>query len=128
MYFINVQQIDKLRQFMSQEQLLDIINDFFDPISSGRDSLSHSLMSHDVDSILKAAHYIKGSSSFMGMQGIYDFCILIETEVRLKKDPPFEQLHQEFEAIWTGSKIEAMKQFGLVQKSKPLTLTYLNSW
>jgi HPt (histidine-containing phosphotransfer) domain-containing protein len=111
MYFINVQQIDKLRQFMSQEQLLDIINDFFDPISSGRDSLSHSLMSHDVDSILKTAHYIKGSSSFIGMQGIYDFCILIETEVRLKKDPPFEQLHQEFEAIWTGSKIEATNTY-----------------
>jgi HPt (histidine-containing phosphotransfer) domain-containing protein len=111
MYYVNVQQIDKLRQFLSQEQLLVIINNFFDPVSSGKDSLSQSLNSHDVDSVLKNAHFIKGASSFMGMQGIYDFCIFIETELALKKDPPFEQLEQEFEAIWTGSKIEATNTY-----------------
>jgi len=107
MHYINLQQIDKLRQFMSQAQLLGMIKNFFDPISSGKDSLSQSLMSHDVDSALKIAHFIKGSSSFMGMQGIYDFCVRIETELKLKKDPPFEQLQLELESIWIGSEAEA---------------------
>jgi len=107
MHYINEQQIDKLRQFMSEAQLLGMIKNFFDPISSGRDSLSQSLMSHDVDSALKIAHFIKGSSSFMGMQGIYDICVRIETELKLKKDPPFEQLQLELESIWIGSEAEA---------------------
>jgi HPt (histidine-containing phosphotransfer) domain-containing protein len=107
MHYINKQQIDKLRQFMSQAQLLGMIKNFFDPISSGKDSLSQSLMSHDVDSALKIAHFIKGSSSFMGMQGIYDFCVRIETELKLEKDPQFEQWQQEFESIWICSEAEA---------------------
>jgi len=111
MHYINKQQIDKLRQFMSQAQLLGMIKNFFDPISSGRDSLSQSLMSHDVDAVLKTAHFIKGSSSFMGMQGIYDFCVHIESELKSKKDPPFEQLQQEFDAIWTSSEIEATNTY-----------------
>ena len=107
MRYLNVHQIDKLRQFMSHEQLLVMLKNFFDPIKSGKDSLSYSLINQDIDSILKNAHFIKGSSSFMGMQGIYDFCAHIETELKLEKDPPFEQWQLELESIWIGSEAEA---------------------
>ena len=107
MLYINVHQIDKLRQFMSPEQLLGMFKIFFDPIKSGKDSLSNSLINQDIDSILKNAHFIKGSSSFMGMQGIYDFCVHIEAELKLEKDPPFEQWQLELESIWLGSEAEA---------------------
>jgi HPt (histidine-containing phosphotransfer) domain-containing protein len=107
MHYINVQQINKLRQFMSQEQLLGMIKLFFDPNKSGKDALSNSLINQDVDAILKNAHFIKGSSSFMGMQGIYDFCVRIDTELKLEKDPQFEQWQQEFESIWICSEAEA---------------------
>ena len=111
MLYINEQQIDKLRQFMSPEQLLGMLKKFFDPITSGKNSLSNSLINQDIDSILQNAHFLKGSSSFMGMQGIYDLCVHIETELKLHKDHPFEQWQLEFEAIWIGSEAEATNSY-----------------
>ena len=104
---INLEQFNKLRAFIEKSKLKQLIEDFFEPTSSGKNVLISYLQLHDLENIRKKAHYIKGSASFLGMQHIMDYCIFIETEMKENPNPNFDQLITDFENIWDSSYTEA---------------------
>ena len=104
---INQDKIKQLLSFMTKVQLENLFLGFFDPTSSGKDHLTLALKNHDKDSTQKQVHFIKGSSSFLGMQDIYDYCVRIEDELNANPFPDYAKLLAEFESIWITSKNQA---------------------
>jgi HPt (histidine-containing phosphotransfer) domain-containing protein len=104
---INESKIKQLLSFMTKVQLENLFIGFFDPISSGKDQLILALKNQDTDSVHKQAHFIIGSSSFLGMQGIHDYCAHIENELNTNQFPDYTKLLGEFESIWITSKNHA---------------------
>jgi len=103
----NQDKIKQLLSFMTKVQLANLFLGFFDPTSSGKDHLTLALKNQDKDATQKQAHFIKGSSSFLGMQGIYDYCVRIEEELNTNPFPDYAKLLDEFESIWITSKNQA---------------------
>ena len=106
MNYINLRQFDKLCSFMTGEQLSELLERFFDPVTSGKNALLASFESQDVESIRKNAHFMKGSSSFLGMQSIYDACQHISENLESNASPNFVKLASHFENAWVGSQEE----------------------
>jgi len=106
MNYINIGQFDKLCSFMTGEQLSELLERFFDPVTSGKNALLASFESQDVESIRKNAHFMKGSSSFLGMQSIYDACQHISENLDSNASPNFVKLASHFENAWVGSQEE----------------------
>ena len=106
MNYINIGQFDKLRSFMTKDQLLDLFQRFFDPVTSGKNDLLASFDKQDIESIRKNAHFMKGSSSFLGMQSIYDACQHIDESLQSNASPDFIRLASHFENAWVGSQQE----------------------
>jgi len=106
MNYINLRQFDKLCSFMTKEQLLELLERFFDPVSSGKNALLVAFKDQDIESIKKNNHFIKGSSSFLGMQGIYDACHHISETLESNPSPNFIELANHFENAWVGSQKE----------------------
>jgi HPt (histidine-containing phosphotransfer) domain-containing protein len=100
---INQEQFKKLSAFIDSTKLTQLMNDFFDPDSSGKNRLLQSLRAQEHKNILQHAHFIKGSSSFLGMQKIYDLCVFIEKEIKENPEPRFEILLNDFEYVWQTS-------------------------
>jgi len=91
---------------MTKEQLLELLERFFDPVSSGKNALLVAFKDQDIESIKKNNHFIKGSSSFLGMQGIYDACHHISETLESNASPDFIELANHFEKAWVGSRQE----------------------
>ena len=107
MQTINLEQFNKLSSFIEKSKLKKLIDDFFDPDTSGKNTLISSLSKRDSENIRKQAHYIKGSASFLGMQGIMEHCIFIETEIKENPHPNFEKLISDLQSVWESSYLEA---------------------
>ncbi|BDW11790.1 hypothetical protein PSHI8_18730 [Polynucleobacter sp. SHI8] len=106
MNHINLGQFDKLCGFMNKDQLSDLLQKFFDPITSGKNALLVAFTNRDIEGIQKNAHFIKGSSSFLGMQSIYDACQHINETLQSKESPDLIQLANHFENAWIASQQE----------------------
>ncbi len=106
MNLLNLNQVKQLQSFMAFEKLQSLMQGFFDPYTSGKDSLIQGFENSDVPLILKQAHFIKGSSSFIGMKGIYEYCMYIEDELKNAPSPDYSKMILEFESIWVNSKIQ----------------------
>ena len=106
MKYINLGQFDKLCGFMTKEQLLELLQRFFDPVTSGKNDLLASFDKQDIESIRKNAHFMKGSSSFLGMQSIHDACQHIDESLQSNASPDFIELARDFENAWIGSQQE----------------------
>ena len=106
MNYINLRQFDKLCSFMTKEQLLELLERFFDPVSSGKNALLVAFENQDIESIRKNTHFMKGSSSFLGMQSIYDACQHISETLQSNASPDFIELANHFEKAWVGSRQE----------------------
>jgi HPt (histidine-containing phosphotransfer) domain-containing protein len=106
MNLLNLNQIKQLQSFMAFEKLQSIMQGFFDPDSSGKNSLIQGFENSDVLLALKQAHFIKGSSSFIGMKGIYEYCVYVENELKNTPSPDYSKMILEFESIWANSKIQ----------------------
>jgi HPt (histidine-containing phosphotransfer) domain-containing protein len=91
---------------MTKEQLLELLERFFDPVNSGKNALLASFDNQDIESIKANAHFIKGSSSFLGMQSIYDACQHISETLQSNASPDFIELANHFEKAWVGSRQE----------------------
>lgn len=104
---INLEQFNKLSGFIDKSKLKKLIDDFFDPDTSGKNILISSLSNRDSENTLKQAHYIKGSASFLGMQGIMEYCIFIESEIKENPHPNFEKLILDLQSVWESSYLEA---------------------
>jgi len=107
MNLIDEEQIRKLLSFMSQEQLGVMFQRFFEPVSSGKNALIEAIEQHDIETVLKQSHYIKGSSSFLGMKTIYEICNHIG-EI-LNSDAPLDltAVSVQLENAWINSQQES---------------------
>jgi HPt (histidine-containing phosphotransfer) domain-containing protein len=91
---------------MTKEQLLELLERFFDPVTSGKNAILLAFEDQDIESIRKNTHFMKGSSSFLGMQSIYDACQHISETLQSNASPDFIELANHFENAWVGSQEE----------------------
>lgn len=112
---INQAKIKQLLSFMTKVQLENLFQGFFDPIPSGKEQLTLALKNQDKNLVQKQAHFIKGSSSFLGLQDIHDYCAHLEKELNESQFPDYVKLLAEFESIWTRSK----SQVEVILKNMP---------
>ena len=103
MNLIDEEQIRKLLSFMSQEQLGDMFQRFFEPVSSGKNALIDAIEQKDIETLRKQAHFIKGSSSFLGMKTIYEICNHIVEILHSDAPPDLTSLSIQFENAWISS-------------------------
>ena len=112
MNYIDTVQLEKLRKFMSEEKIHSLFQSFFDPQVSGKANLILAIQEGNHSDILTKVHYLKGAASFIGMQAIYEHCLLIEDQITNNPSLNLESLLNTFEQHWQESEAVVKKMMG----------------
>lgn len=97
---INIIHINSLKSFLNDQQLKDLFTLFFSARSSERKHLMDALARSDMQTALIHAHSLKGSTSFLGLIGLYDFCLRLEEKSKDPKTFLFKEQGAEFDKLW----------------------------
>jgi HPt (histidine-containing phosphotransfer) domain-containing protein len=90
---------------MSEDQLRDILAQFFDPAISGKQDLVYGILSKDSAAIISATHSLKGAASFIGLSTISSTCETIEENVK-NNQLHFQNVLINFETEWSETQAE----------------------
>jgi HPt (histidine-containing phosphotransfer) domain-containing protein len=102
--YIDILKIKKLREFMSEDQINGIFDQFFNPNISGKQAVSDAFLANDRTSIINAVHSLKGAASFIGLSSITEYCQKIESQI--DEETLNASLLDGFEFVWKESQRE----------------------
>lgn len=97
---VNIIHINSLKNFLNDQQLRDLFTLFFSARSPEKNLLMDALACSDMQTALIHAHSLKGSTSFLGLVGLYDFCLRLEEKSKEPKTFLFQEQSSEFDKLW----------------------------